>query len=186
MPPTYILISGKRYTGKDFIAKLINEFQKGSQVIHFADAVKYIYAERKLGDMALGTRLIHDREFKELHRKGLIELSQSEKVHEGDDIWVKRLIEIHNSEKIYIVPDLRFKAEINSSALTGRIIKINVIASEETRKNRGWIYDKEIDTHSSEVDLDEFNSFDYIIKNEGDITENKDWLHIQSILKELN
>lgn len=168
----FILIAGKRNVGKDFVASCLSKKIVNSKVVHFADAVKYKYAEKVLKDSSLGQKLIDDRDFKELHRHGLIEFSQYQKKKYGDDYWVKKLVEYCNKDLVYIISDLRFKSELFADVFDTSI-KIKIIASNEVRASRGWIYDMKVDDNISETDLDDVDqvAFDVILNNNGVVLE---------------
>lgn len=74
------------------------------------------------------------------------------------NIWVDALLRDYSEDKIWIIPDVRFKNEAGAIKDKGGIlIKINRDINNE-------------DSHASEHGLDDYNEYDYIIDNNGDIT----------------
>lgn len=69
---------------------------------------------------------------------------------------------------IVIVSDIRRKTDIKYFREEKLNIKtIRIEASDEVRKERGWIFENGVDNVQSECDLDDFNHWDYQITNDG-------------------
>jgi hypothetical protein len=109
-----IFIAGFKNTGKDTVANMINKLSYGSyDVISFADAVKREYYE------SVGVaydRNNEDREFKELHRAGIINHGESQKHLHGVNHWIEKALDNflfeEESERGIIVPDCRRTEEM--------------------------------------------------------------------------
>lgn len=72
------------------------------------------------------------------------------------------------SKPIVIVSDVRRKTDIEffrSHQYNIKTIRIN--ANDDTRKNRGWIFENGVDNVSSECDLDDVTQWDLVIENDG-------------------
>lgn len=72
------------------------------------------------------------------------------------------------TKEIVIVSDIRRKTDIEffrSQRYNIKTIRIN--ASENVRKNRGWIFQSGVDDVQSECDLDDVTQWDLIIENDG-------------------
>jgi len=85
--------------------------------------------------------------------------------HYGEDIWVKtvekRWLESGFGEYL-ILSDVRFKNEADwVRDKGGYLIKIN----------RNIEYNEEVDTHRSEIDLDDYYPWDAVIDNNGTLAE---------------
>lgn len=199
--PSYvILIAGKRCTGKDFVADCISDLlMESSQTLHVSKLptsmwVKILYAEREKIDHE---RLLNDRDFKEEHRQGLIDLAQNAK-KEKESVWIDHSIDhiLHQDDvipecrKVFLVPDLRFlceyKALVNHSLLNSKfkLLFLRVEASLETRMARGMVPNPEIDQCQTETELDDFEGYDLILQNDRE-GEDKIGQELRELLKDL-
>ena len=151
MPPTFILVSGGRYAGKDTVAAEIAG-RTGWTHTSFAYAVK---AECAVLYALSFDRLLTDTPYKETHRMQLIKHG-TERRAENPSYWVQRVYESHcAANSVCIVSDHRFRNEGAAlRALGARVITVRVQASDETRAARGWRYNAAVDTDPSERDLD--------------------------------
>ena len=182
--PFYILLSGKRCSGKDTLAAFMAEFLGSASVYGFANAVKREYAESLSSDpktvQIIYERLLTDYDFKQSHRLGLIEKGQNLKLEKGQDIWIKKLIDVvrqYDKTEIVIIPDMRFKCEFKYQDFTKfNSVKVRIKCSDEKRGERGFVYNEQVDTGPSECDLDDFGDdlFDYCITNDASIPSLKD------------
>ncbi|KAG8431735.1 hypothetical protein GDO86_020240 [Hymenochirus boettgeri] len=71
---------------------------------------------------------------------------------------------------VMIVSDARRLSDLDwfRSSYGDVLQTVRVVASEQTRKARGWVYTPEVDDAVSECGLDQGVSFDWIIPNDGD------------------
>lgn len=72
------------------------------------------------------------------------------------------------SKPIVIVSDVRRKTDIEffrSHQYNIKTVRIN--ANDDTRKNRGWIFENGVDNVPSECDLDDVTQWDLVIENDG-------------------
>lgn len=169
--PFYILISGKRYSGKStFAYKLSNYLYDNNvnvRVMAFANEVKKLYSRQNGIDF---NELLSNREEKELHRSKIILLAEEMKKQNGQSFWanvlVRNLKGKGNQPDVVIIDDLRFQAEVDyfNNTIPDNFTCIRLDISEQERFNRGFVYNTDIDLHSSETDLD-FHEFDYIFNN---------------------
>lgn len=83
--------------------------------------------------------------------------------HIDDDYWIKQLIKKVNdyTDDVIVVTDVRFPNEID---LPHKLVEDRIVRSVKIERNTGI---KSI--HSSETSLDNYNWFDYIVDNNGDI-----------------
>ena len=64
--------------------------------------------------------------------------------------------------------DVRHEAEIsNLRAALPIVITVRVTVTDDTRRKRGWVYDKRKDNDPTETGLDGYN-FDYTFDNDGE------------------
>lgn len=154
-----ICFSGKQYSGKDTAAKLILDNFPDFIRIGIADAIKIEYGKRN----NLSFDEIEANKGK--YRTGLIELgNEGRNIH--PDFWLNKIIE---QDKNVIVPDVRLIHEAEVFKAAGAVL-IRVEASFETRNKRGIITNT---NDSTEVELDNYQGFDYILDNNGDYEELK-------------
>lgn len=111
----FILIAGLEGHGKTTLAHFIKDLLSDhgrSDIKHFADLVKSIYAQNSDANLE---RLHLDRDYKEKHRKNIIALAEGYKVVHGKDFWARAVTEevAYINSNWVIVPDLRFPEEID-------------------------------------------------------------------------
>jgi hypothetical protein len=75
-----------------------------------------------------------------------------------DDIWIKTLIRRVQLHEYILITDMRFPNEAKA---------IKYIGGHLIRCDRDMKYDPEMDTHISEIALDEFDDWDCILNNNG-------------------
>lgn len=165
----FVLISGKRFSGKDTVAKILRNIIKNNcLIISFAEVVKFEVAK----NLNLNyDRLIVDREYKEKYRHELVKYADERKSYEDINIFVKSLINqvSYFNPSWCIIPDCRFKHEIEyfkDNKLEFTTMRISV--SDEIRRIRGWIKSS-IDESLHETELDNYINFDYYINNDNNI-----------------
>lgn len=76
------------------------------------------------------------------------------------NIWVNSTLADYNKDSKWIITDCRFKNEADAVKEKGGI----VIRVNSKRCNQN-------DYHASEIDLDDYNNFNYVIENDGSIEE---------------
>lgn len=176
-----ILLSGKRYAGKDTFADcLFRSDPTKYVVVALADLVREEYIAKYKGPDRLTNQILKSNDnnaLKEKHRPGLIALAENQKKQHGMDYWSKRLYEtqIRNkhpgegqtTERVYVISDWRFLEEYMFFANLPdvKVLTVRIEASMETRKKRGFVYDPVTDTSRSETNLDSF-PFDHVVTND--------------------
>lgn len=150
-------LCGGRLSGKDFTANLIQEYVDIPKK-SLADPIKEQYAS--LMDISI-EELYEQGASKELHRVGLITLGAARR-EQHIDWWCEHLHQQMQS-KVVIIPDIRFKNEVeyfdkNSS----KFLLFEISASEDALRSRGW--EKTFaDTTTTETERLKFkNRIDYI------------------------
>lgn len=175
-----ILINGKKRSGKDYFANLVQEELDiqgySSEIMSFADPLKQIVADTfditmdQLDFFKNEATPIGIQEAKydgyECHKLTDFRLvlqrfgTEAMKVWFGDDVWVNLLLERARDLDVdfVLVPDFRFNIEAIDGSTTVKI------CNDDVEKNS-------TDQHISENELNDF-TFDYLIDNTGykDIT----------------
>lgn len=179
MSKTVIFISGKRTAGKDTAAALINKYLMnlndnnknfiGSVALAFPTKVRYC----KQNNLDL-QRMVTDYIFKEQHRNQLLEYFIKNKDLRADVEFITDYIQKNDFDYV-IIPDLRmlghleefqkFNSDNNNNNIF-RCIYIRINASDEVKKQRGWIK-KPCDDDPTETELDDYDKFDIVIDNNG-------------------
>jgi len=149
-----ICMSGKQYSGKDTVAKILLNELKDFERMAIGDAIKLEYG--KIHNLTYD--VIDSNKGK--YRTGLIELGNKGRSIDPD-YWLKKII---NTSKNIIVTDVRMLHEADVFKKAGAYL-IRVEASYETRAKRGVITNV---NDSTEVELDCYQEFDYVIKNDAD------------------
>lgn len=152
-----IVFSGKQFSGKDTVAKILLNSFKTFKRVGIADAIKRKYSFDN------GVSLSEIEKNKSLYRQDLINLGNWGRA-KSPDFWLK---EISQFDGNIIVTDVRMKHELNFFRSFGAFC-IRVEASIEARSKRGIIASSDDNT---ETELDNISDWDYVIHNEGDYSE---------------
>jgi len=173
-----ILVSGKRYSGKDFfsntIKKLIElEGDLVCEITHFADEFKRMFCNHAKLDYE---RMLTDRDYKEIYRDEMT--AYYHKISKENVTFCKPLANRIKKEvmmgftkkKIFIIADLRNSIEIECFKSLRRevslikILLIRVHITDEVRAQRGWVLSK-IDSDPTETNLDDWDDWDFRFDN---------------------
>ncbi len=152
-----IVFSGKQFSGKDTVAKIILEKFKTFRRIGIGDAIKLTYSAQK------GLSLEEIEKNKSLYRQDLIDLGDWGRAKDPD-YWLKSIIEYQGNT---IVTDIRVKHELDLFKSFGAFT-VRVEASEEARNKRGKIVSG---NDITETQLDNLKDWDYVIHNDGTYEE---------------
>lgn len=154
MEKKIIAVSGKQYSGKDTVAKLILEKFPNFTRVGIGDAIKLEYGKK------------HSITFEEieankpLYRADLIELGNWGRAQDSL-FWLKKIIELDYD---VIVPDMRVMPELQVFKNENAFL-LRVEASEEGRSQRGKITSADDNT---ECELDNYKNWNYVIDNSKD------------------
>ena len=149
-----ICISGKQYSGKDTLAKIILNNFKDFRRMAIGDAIKLEYG--KINNLTYEE--IDSN--KGIYRNGLIELGNKGRAI-NPDYWLNKLIEVDFN---IVVPDVRLIHEAEIFKNAGAFL-IRIEASYDARKKRGTITNN---NDITETELDLYDGFNYVIQNEFD------------------
>jgi hypothetical protein len=158
-----ILIAGKALSGKDTAAKMIEENLKQKKekvlIIHFADLLKYICKQYFNWN---GEKNNFGRDLLQYVGTNVIRKQRP-------DYWVDFVIDFlsmfKNQWDYVIIPDCRFPNEIDK----WREGDWEIIAVKINRLNFKTPLTLEQQAHPSEVALDSYQNFDYVINSESGV-----------------
>ena len=146
-----IILSGKQYSGKDTVAKILLENLTNFKRIGLGDAIKIEYGEKN------NLTFEEIEKNKQLYRQDLINLGNQRR-KEDCDYWIKKVIEMPGN---IIVPDVRVKRELEYFT-KANAYTIRVESTRETRAQRGQLVGE---TDVTETDLDNITNWDFVIEN---------------------
>lgn len=154
MADKIIILSGKQFSGKDTVAKILLDYLDGFKRIGLGDAIKLEYGEKK------GLTFSEIEKNKPLYRQDLIDLGNFRR-NQDSDYWIKKVIAMEGN---IIVPDVRVKRELEYFK-EANAFKIRVESNKEIRAQRGTLTSE---NDLTETDLDDVKDWDYVIFNNSD------------------
>lgn len=164
-----IIFSGKQYSGKDTVAKIMLAAMSEYRRCAMGDIIKLTYGKQK--------DLTYDEieKNKPLYRQDLINLGNWGRAQDPD-YWLKKIIEQDGN---IMVTDVRVPHEYEVFKSAGAIT-IRVEADRETRAKRGELIGE---TDITEIGLDDVQDWDYVIENNSDYESLKQ--KVNEIIKQL-
>ena len=154
MADKIIIFSGKQYSGKDTVAKVLLAQMPDYKRFAMGDVIKLEYGKQK------GLSYEEIEKNKSLYRPDLINLGNWGR-SQDPDYWLKKII---SQKGKIIVTDVRVPHEYEIFKSVGAIA-IRIEASREVRASRGELIGE---TDITEVGLDDITDWDYIIENNSD------------------
>nr|XP_056708323.1 phosphomevalonate kinase [Euleptes europaea] len=166
-PRLILLLSGKRKSGKDFVAEEIQS-RLGPDVctiLRLSGPLKEQYAKEHGLDFG---RLLDASNYKEMYREDMIRWGE-EKRRTNPGFFCRIVVE-GVVQPVWVVSDTRRLSDVEwFQDVYGDLVKVlRVVAMEETRKRRDWVFVAGIDDAESECGLDQGVAFDWVITNDGD------------------
>ncbi|XP_069805272.1 phosphomevalonate kinase [Dendropsophus ebraccatus] len=175
-PRLVFIFSGKRKSGKDYITERLRESLGGDlcAILRLSGPLKQQYALERALDYE---RLLDASDYKERYRGDMIRWGEEKR--RSDPGFFCRLIVEGERRPLWIISDARRRSDVDwFRAAYGDVTQtVRVVASEETRRSRGWVYTPEVDDAESECGLDSGVTFDWIITNDGDRKALDEQLH---------
>ena len=154
MAEKIIIFSGKQYSGKDTVAKILLDEMTEYKRFAMGDVIKLEYGKQK------GLTYNEIENNKSIYRPDLITLGNWGR-SQDPDYWLKKII---SQDGNIIVTDVRVPHEYEIFKSAGAIA-IRVEASRETRASRGELVGE---TDITEIGLDDVKNWDYVIENDSD------------------
>ena len=164
-----IIFSGKQYSGKDTVAKIMLAEMKNYKRCAMGDIIKLTYGKQK------GLTYEEIEKNKPLYRQDLINLGNWGRAQDPD-YWLKKIIEQDGN---IMVTDVRVPHEYEVFKNAGAIT-IRVEATRDTRASRGELVGE---NDITEVGLDNIKNWDYIIENNSDYETLKE--KVYAIIKKI-
>jgi phosphomevalonate kinase len=172
-----LCISGKRFSGKDTLAALLqNEAQRRRvdlELYAFAGESKRLFAHQEKArgvDVDLD-RLLTDRAYKEALRPQLTRFTVD--AIAADPLVFCREVarRIETSSAAAVVTDLRLRLEVEHLRTRFALHVVRLRRSDEHRAAAGWRADPAVDAHHTETELDDPSWWSEVIDNDGTIPE---------------
>lgn len=166
-PRLVLLFSGKRKSGKDFVTEALQS-RLGADVcavLQLSGPLKKQYAQEHGLDFQ---RLLDASTYKEAYRRDMI-LWSEEKRRADPGCFCRKAVEGF-SQPVWLVSDARRMSDFQwfREAYGPVMQTVRVVASEQSRQQRGWVFTPGVDDVESECGLDNFGDFDWVIENHGD------------------
>lgn len=152
-----IVFSGKQFSGKDTVAKILLKKFSSFKRIGIGDAIKRMYSNKT------GLSVEEIEKNKSIYRKDLIDLGNWGR-ERNPDFWLNEIALYKGNT---IVTDVRMKHELDVFK-SFEAYTVRVEASIEARSKRGIISSVNDET---ETQLDSVNDWDYIIYNNSSFDE---------------
>lgn len=154
MADKIIIFSGKQYSGKDTLAKILLEHMPEFRRCAMGDIIKLEYGRQ------------HNLTYEEIeknkanYRQDLIDLGNWGR-SQSDDYWIKKIISETGN---IMVTDVRVPFEYETFKNAGAIA-IRVECPREIRAKRGTLVGE---NDVTETGLDHITDWDYVIQNDSD------------------
>ncbi|NXC89732.1 PMVK kinase, partial [Cercotrichas coryphoeus] len=113
-------------------------------------------------------RLLDASTYKEMFRQDMIRWGE-EKRQSDPGFFCRAAVE-GALQPVWVVSDTRRLSDVEwfRDAYGDVVQTVRVVASEETRKRRNWVFVTGVDDAESECGLDQGVAFDWVITNDGD------------------
>ncbi|XP_061174375.1 phosphomevalonate kinase-like [Saccostrea echinata] len=168
-PRAIVVFSGKRKSGKDFIADLLQEkfSTELCTVLRLSGPIKSQYAKENGLDHQ---RLLDSSEYKETYREDMIQWGEEKRNENSEYFCVLATSGTDSDKEIWVISDARRKTDIEYflKYYPQKTITVRIEATIAVRKARGFVFKKGVDDAESECGLDSYSAWDHIINNNGD------------------
>ena len=168
-PKLVFVFSGKRKSGKDFLADLIQRKVGPDRcgIMRLSGPLKEIYAKENELDYK---ELLNCSGYKEIHRAKMIKWGE-DKRNQDPSYFCRLATAGKEAEKpVWIISDARRKTDIAyfKEHFGDRAQLVRIEADDEVRERRGFVFTTGVDDAESECDLDIGIGWDFTICNNGD------------------
>ncbi|XP_077697512.1 phosphomevalonate kinase isoform X2 [Eretmochelys imbricata] len=113
-------------------------------------------------------RLLDASDYKETYRKDMIRWGEEKR--NTDPGFFCRIVVEGVTQPVWVVSDTRRLSDVEwfQDVYGAAVQLVRVVATEETRKRRNWVFIVGVDNAESECGLDQGVTFDWVITNDGD------------------
>ncbi|NXH10456.1 PMVK kinase, partial [Bucco capensis] len=113
-------------------------------------------------------RLLDASSYKESYRQEMIRWGE-EKRRADPGFFCRRAVE-GAAQPVWVVSDTRRLSDVEwfRDVYGAAVHTVRVVATEETRRRRNWLFVAGVDDAESECGLDQGVTFDWVITNDGD------------------
>lgn len=179
-PLLYILVSGKRASGKDYITNLLYDSLVAKGISVHRTALGHINKRSYAASIGIDAmRLEKDREFKESHRIAMIAHHTARNAQDPE--WCLKEVKSNAKQanaEILLLSDIRTLQDLHwFKQQPGEVVLLRITASDETRKSRGWNPCPKKDSLPTETELDSFFNWTACWDNSEFSTESTQLLH---------
>uniref|UniRef100_A0A8D0G5E1 Phosphomevalonate kinase n=1 Tax=Sphenodon punctatus TaxID=8508 RepID=A0A8D0G5E1_SPHPU len=166
-PNLVLLLSGKRKSGKDFVAEEIQS-RLGHDVctiLRLSAPLKEQYAKEHGLEFQ---RLLDASDYKESYRQDMIRWGEEKRL--TDPGFFCRIVVAGATQPVWVVSDTRRLSDVEwfQDVYGDAVQTARVVATEQTRRRRDWVFVAGVDDADSECGLDQGVAFDWVITNNGD------------------
>lgn len=182
-PALVLLFSGKRKSGKDYITDQLQQRldENKSKIIRLSGPIKQQFANDNGLDYS---QLLTASDYKEKYRSEMITWSEAKRAQDKG-YFIREAIKMYEGSKypIWIVSDMRRRSDLAwfREHHPDAVYSVRIMATEEARKKRGWIFTPGVDDAESECDLDMITSWDMEVDN----SQEESAGHLLSVLDSL-
>ncbi|XP_076064698.1 phosphomevalonate kinase isoform X2 [Oratosquilla oratoria] len=177
-----LLFCGKRKSGKDYITDLLHERLQDKEdilniVVKLSGPIKSEFAKTHDLDYK---QLLTASDYKEKYRIPMIEWSEAKR-NEDSGYFIRAAIEMYSAPSfpVWIVSDMRRRSDLawfKEHHSEDLVKTVRISATEDARKQRGWVFTQSVDDAETECDLDSVHDMDWCINNSGDEKVVQDFL----------
>uniref|UniRef100_A0AC35UC89 Phosphomevalonate kinase n=1 Tax=Rhabditophanes sp. KR3021 TaxID=114890 RepID=A0AC35UC89_9BILA len=162
-----VCMSGKRKSGKDFtcvlLAKMISDRDIPVEIRSISHPLKEEFAkENNLDAAELKTSSL----YKEAYRRRMVVWGE-QKRKQNPHFFCEKTMSVNSKADVIIISDCRRQTDLEFfiSRYENNVVKVRVIAGDESRKLRGYEYTSEIDDADTECGLDNWINWDVKVLN---------------------
>lgn len=162
------LLSGKRKSGKDYVANFMKSQNPDIMVYHISNPLKCEFA---INNNLNYKELLTSSEYKEKYREAMIKFGEEKRAENPAYFCCKiKFKNLDDQLQMNVIADIRRKTDIDyfdntfSDTKNHKIVTVKILSDLATRESRGFVFNPAVDEAESECNLDDFN-FDYVIQN---------------------
>nr|XP_009862384.1 phosphomevalonate kinase-like [Ciona intestinalis] len=171
MPKVILVLSGKRKSGKDYVAEVLQRIfgMEVCVLIKLSAPLKKEYANKHDLDHQ---KLLSSSSYKEKYRKDMIVWGELKRNEDPSYFWKAATRACHKFP-VWVITDARRPSDLkvvhDSYGENGLTVTklVRIEATEHTRSTRGWKFVCGVDDAQSECALDSGFHWDFIIHNNG-------------------